>query len=686
MINLLKPRFPIKIPIDQMKPKKNYLQLLKSDSFTEKKLSNTNKSQKSSRTEKPTNTTPSQNSQRIRSKVPKDIPTFGKQNKKNDYLRSNNTLSERNDSFNESRNLKKSSEPKITDHLRTSHQSLEVSKGSSALEKAYSSKLSKNRASSTNRPASSRSFHNVKQKHLEEVRRSSELQPRIKDNSRLGHEYLSQEMTEENKQELIKRTKMIITENLKKYNEQIKAEKENVEKTKDERKALKEKTESIKKEIKEKNRLRNQSGSPTKHKYGWGVDQKRLEMKPQSSKDNKERWQKKESPKRRDEIGLSHLNKLDEEAVKKARTGWKQNIENKIKEDEEKYKKKRNDKSPDDKEKIKKIIDQQFKKNQNEKRKASTTKEQEEQKKKQRLEALSKNIEEIRAKDQAVRNEETEKNKDKPKKKTRKPFRILDNERESPQEEEEEEMNEEADYEEEEEEPREEKLRTASKQKSQRISSSAINKACNILQTKLLKPALRDALNHWRSNCQRRESRQLESVKKAKNSTPHITPQKPATETYHAKSTGKIASKTEQKISFREEELARDRNQSEGRNLKSAKTPAKETVVMMSGNKKSSLPTTSAKKQFNRINSNENVEEVFINDYQQQGDPHYQEYKKLFNQQQSSNQKQNKIEYYERDIDTSPKDKDFGGKDFDDMLFNLSSEELIRLPYFSIAK
>lgn len=141
-------------------------------------------------------------------------------------------------------------------------------------------------------------------------------------------------------------------------------------------------------------------------------------------------------------------------------------------------------------------------------------------KKKQRLEALSKNIEEIRAKDQAVRNEETEKNKDKPKKKTRKPFRILDNERESPQEEEEEEMNEEADYEEEEEEPREEKLRTASKQKSQRISSSAINKACNILQTKLIKPALRDALNHWRSNCQRRESRQLESVKKAKKFNP----------------------------------------------------------------------------------------------------------------------------------------------------------------------
>ena len=36
--NLEKPRFPIRIPIDQMKPKKNYLGLLKSDSFTEKKM------------------------------------------------------------------------------------------------------------------------------------------------------------------------------------------------------------------------------------------------------------------------------------------------------------------------------------------------------------------------------------------------------------------------------------------------------------------------------------------------------------------------------------------------------------------------------------------------------------------------------------------------------------------------
>ena len=119
----------------------------------------------------------------------------------------------------------------------------------------------------------------------------------------------------------------------------MKSEKDNEEQAKDERKALKEKTQNMNKEIKEKNKLRNQSGSPVKHKYGWGVDQKRLEMKPQSKDNNQERWQKKESPKRREEIGLSHLNNLDEEAVKKARTGWKQNIENKIKEDEEKYKK-----------------------------------------------------------------------------------------------------------------------------------------------------------------------------------------------------------------------------------------------------------------------------------------------------------------------------------------------------------
>jgi len=38
---------------------------------------------------------------------------------------------------------------------------------------------------------------------------------------------------------------------------------------------------------------------------------------------------------------------------------------------------------------------------------------------------------------------------------------------------------------------------------------------------------------------------------------------------------------------------------------------------------------------------------------------------------------QSKEENYEKDIEE---------KDFEDLLFNLSSEELIRLPYFSIAK
>jgi len=267
--------------------------------------------------------------------VPQDLPLSSSSNKgkPQKYLKSHPNLSERNDSFNESRNLKKSSEPRINDHLRTSHQSLEINK-------AYGEKpkLSKNRASSTNRPASSRS--NTKNKPLDEVRRSSELHPREKDHSRYGQEFLAHEMihSEENKKELIKRTKMIITENLKKYHEQMKESKGTLEKVQEEKKALKERTQHMNQEIKEKNKLRNQSGSPVKHKYGWGVDQKRLEMKPQS-RDNAERWQKKDSPKRREEIGLSHLNNLDEEAVKKARTGWKQNIENKIKETEEKYKK-----------------------------------------------------------------------------------------------------------------------------------------------------------------------------------------------------------------------------------------------------------------------------------------------------------------------------------------------------------
>ena len=106
----------------------------------------------------------------------------------------------------------------------------------------------------------------------------------------------------------------------------------------------------INQKIKEKNKLRVDSGSPVKHKYGWGADQKRLDMKPQS-KDSGVKWQKKESPKRREELGLGYLNKLDENSIKKVKEGknkfiinfirfleTKDRFENVLKQSEEKYK------------------------------------------------------------------------------------------------------------------------------------------------------------------------------------------------------------------------------------------------------------------------------------------------------------------------------------------------------------
>jgi len=166
---------------------------------------------------------------------------------------------------------------------------------------------------------------------------------------------------------------------------------------------------------------------------------------------------------------------------------------------------------------------------------------QEEKKKKERLESLTKNIEEIRAKDQA----EAEKHKTKPKK-ARKPFRVLDNDRShhSPEE------QDEHDYEEEDIE--EEVVEKPKKLKSSRISSTALKSACGILNSTLVKPALKDALSHWRRKAQR-PNRQQESVKKA-NKNSQITPQKIDSE-IPSKSAGKTF-KTEQKVSYREEEYS----------------------------------------------------------------------------------------------------------------------------------
>ena len=99
-------------------------------------------------------------------------------------------------------------------------------------------------------------------------------------------------------------------------------EEERQRKLKEEKELEKKKLEERNREIKEKNRLRVNSGSPVKHKYGWGADQARLEMKP-PVKESGTKWQKKESPKRREELGLGHLNKLDENEVKKVKSGNK---------------------------------------------------------------------------------------------------------------------------------------------------------------------------------------------------------------------------------------------------------------------------------------------------------------------------------------------------------------------------
>lgn len=62
--------------------------------------------------------------------------------------------------------------------------------------------------------------------------------------------------------------------------------------------------------------------SPVKHKYEWGADQKRLEMKPER-KQSAKKWEKKDPEVRRQEIGLSRLNNLEEDALKKAKIGEK---------------------------------------------------------------------------------------------------------------------------------------------------------------------------------------------------------------------------------------------------------------------------------------------------------------------------------------------------------------------------
>jgi len=236
-------------------------------------------------------------------------------------------------SVTEPQELKKVVDKLVESRVRelVSNQSLEIQKTS--IEVSIN-KTIKNRSHSTKRPASSRSSNKTLKKE-DEIRRSSQFERRDKENSRFG-KMLQEEMykTEESKKELEKRTKQIIAENLKKYHgninyvldfflnnkEQIKIEEEKQRKLREEKELEKKRIAEINKKIKEKNKLRVDSGSPVKHKYGWGADQKRLDMKPQS-KDSGAKWQKKESPKRREELGLGYLNKLDENSIKKVKEG-----------------------------------------------------------------------------------------------------------------------------------------------------------------------------------------------------------------------------------------------------------------------------------------------------------------------------------------------------------------------------
>ncbi len=115
----------------------------------------------------------------------------------------------------------------------------------------------------------------------------------------------------------------------------MKEERERRAKMEEERRLSRERIVSRNQEIKEKNKLRINSGSPTKHKYDWGVDQKKLETKPQS-RESGTKWQKKESPKRREELGLGHLNSMDEEKLKKLKENAKINVESTVKKPDEK--------------------------------------------------------------------------------------------------------------------------------------------------------------------------------------------------------------------------------------------------------------------------------------------------------------------------------------------------------------
>jgi len=84
-----------------------------------------------------------------------------------------------------------------------------------------------------------------------------------------------------NREDIIKKAKQIIKQNIQKYNQMTK-QKEEEEKQEQERKNLRikellDRNDKIREENKAK--LKFKSQSPYKHKYGWGADQTRLENK-----------------------------------------------------------------------------------------------------------------------------------------------------------------------------------------------------------------------------------------------------------------------------------------------------------------------------------------------------------------------------------------------------------------------
>jgi len=216
---------------------------------------------------------------------------------------------------------------------------------------------------------------------------------------------------EKNKEEIIKKAKKIIKENLHKYQEMIKKKREE-EKQKEQEKLQKtQQLEEMNEKIREKNK-KFKSNSPAKHKYAWGVDQKRLEYHPERSRSHEkvEKKEKIDDEKRREIIGLSYLNKIEEAKLAKLKNDYKKSLEAVQKELEEKYKPsniqdicvdylEKKEKSEAEKEQAKQLVKKQFEEREKKRLEEKAKKEEEKRARNARINEFMKKVKEIQAKE-----------------------------------------------------------------------------------------------------------------------------------------------------------------------------------------------------------------------------------------------------------------------------------------------